>query len=75
MGPKILIVDDEESIRFTFTNFLAHAGYDVTAVPDYDSAVGIMTEETFDLLFVDIIMKGKTGLDLLRNVRQINSNA
>ena len=75
MGSKILIVDDEESIRFTFTNFLAHAGYDVTAVPDYDTAVSIMTEKIFDLLFVDIIMKGKTGIDLLRIVRQTRPNA
>ena len=75
MGSKILIVDDEESIRFTFANFLAHAGYDVSAAADYDSAVSIMAEKTFDLLFVDIIMKGKSGIDLLRTVRQTEPNA
>jgi two-component system, NtrC family, response regulator HydG len=75
MKSKILVVDDEESIRFTFSDFLSEAGYDVVTAPDYTQADALMAETTFDLLFVDIIMKGKTGIDLLRSAKRRNPNA
>ena len=40
---KILIIDDEESIRFTFESFLTDEGYEVTTAKDYD--------EDFSLIF------------------------
>ena len=70
MGKNILIVDDEESIRFTFENFLTEAGYDVATASHYDQALERLKDHDFDLLFVDIVMGGKTGIDLLRTVKQ-----
>lgn len=75
MSKNILIVDDEESIRFTFEDFLTEDGYTVSTAASYDEAIDLLKEADFDLLFVDIIMDGKTGIDLLREVRQKIPNA
>jgi DNA-binding NtrC family response regulator len=70
--PKILVVDDEESIRFTFDAFLSDEGYDVSTAKNYDEAVARIGEGDFDLIFADIILGGKTGLDFLREIRKRN---
>lgn len=66
----ILVVDDEESIRFTFQRFLANAGHRVQTARDFDEAAALLAATTFDIFFVDIVLGGKTGLDLLREIRQ-----
>jgi len=58
MSSKILVIDDEESIRFTFDTFLSEKGYDVTTADSYRSAVS------------DIILKGKSGIDVLEKARE-----
>ncbi len=75
MTKKILVVDDEESIRFTFRSFLTEEGYDITTAANYGEAVALMTNAKFDLLFIDIIMEGKSGIDLLRTIKKGNPNA
>ena len=70
MTARILIVDDEESLRFTFEAFLAKEGHLVTTAGDYESALRLIAEEEFDLLLVDIILGGGTGTDLLHEVKK-----
>ena len=70
MRSKILIVDDEEGIRFTFEKFLTAKNYDVTTAKDFDEAVEAVSKEEFDLIFADIILKGKTGIDVLREIKE-----
>ncbi len=65
---RVLVVDDEESIRFTFDNFLSDEGYDVTIVESYDKALNLIDEKKYDLIFADIILGGKTGIDLLQEI-------
>jgi two-component system response regulator HydG len=67
---KILVVDDEESIRFTFESFLADEGHEVVTAKDYHEAIQKISETGFDLIFADIILGGKTGIDLLRKVKK-----
>ena len=67
---RILVVDDEESIRFTFQKFLQRDGYEVETAVDYDDAMRALAESAFDLLYADIILGGQTGVDLLRDVKQ-----
>jgi two-component system, NtrC family, response regulator HydG len=66
---RILVVDDEEGIRFTFRNFLEEEGYRVTTAADYDLAMAAVSEGEFDLAFVDIILEGRSGIDLLRDLK------
>ncbi|MBF0176524.1 MAG: sigma 54-interacting transcriptional regulator [Magnetococcales bacterium] len=70
MGSKILIVDDDSHIRFIFQSFLTSAGYDVVTAEDYDTALRILDEGGLDLLFTDIHMNGKSGLELLKEVQR-----
>ncbi|UCH82220.1 MAG: sigma 54-interacting transcriptional regulator [Nitrospiraceae bacterium] len=67
---RILIVDDEESIRYTFENFLAEEGHEIDTASDFDMAIEKMSRNDYDLIFADIILGGKTGIDLLQEVKQ-----
>lgn len=67
--PRILVVDDEESIRLTFEVFLSEAGYDVETASNYEEAVEVMEGTDFDLIFLDIILRRRSGIDLLREIR------
>ncbi len=69
MKAKILIVDDEEGIRFTFKKFLTAEDYYVATAKDYEEAIGFISEIDFDLIFADIILRGKTGMDVLREIK------
>lgn len=75
MRAKILVIDDEESIRFTFERFLQDEGYEVITVKDYGDALGKVADSNFDLIFADVILDSNTGIDFLREVRTRNLNA
>jgi two-component system response regulator HydG len=68
--PKILVIDDEESIRFTFESFLTEEGYEVVTARNYDEALARIEETGFDLIFADIILGGRSGIDVLREIRR-----
>ncbi len=72
MKTKILVIDDEEGIRFTFRRFLADEGYEVATAINFDEALSRISETDFDVIFADIILEGRTGIDLLRSVRERN---
>ncbi len=74
MKAKILVIDDEEGIRFTFKKFLTAKDYDVDTAKDFDEAVSCVSENDFDLIFADIILKGKTGIDVLREIKKRKLN-
>jgi two-component system response regulator HydG len=71
MQPHILVVDDEESIRYTFEAFLSEEGYTVSSAADYDGGIALLREKDIDLVFADIILPGKSGIDLLKAAREI----
>jgi DNA-binding NtrC family response regulator len=74
MTVKILIVDDEENICFTLGRFLSDEGFDVTTAEDFDTALQKIDQIEFDLVFADILLKGRTGIDILRAVNKKNLN-
>ncbi|MBW2502218.1 MAG: sigma 54-interacting transcriptional regulator [Deltaproteobacteria bacterium] len=68
---RILIVDDEDSLRLTFEMLLKRAGYShVTGVSGYDEAVTAIEQNNFDLIISDIVLPGTSGIDLLRHVKE-----
>lgn len=67
---RVLIVDDEESIRYTFESFLSEEGYEVTTARDFDGALACLDNKEFDLVFADIILGGRSGIEILREVRE-----
>jgi PAS domain S-box-containing protein len=67
---NVLVIDDEESIRFTFENFLSEEGHCVKTASSYDEAAAVISRTSFDLIFSDILLGGKTGIDLLCLIRE-----
>jgi PAS domain S-box-containing protein len=70
MNSRILLIDDEEGIRFTFKSFLSEEGYDVDTAEDFEKALDCIRSTDFDLIFVDIYLKGKSGIDFLREAKE-----
>lgn len=70
MNERILVVDDEESIRYTFEVFLSDEGYMVACAGSYKEALALLQEKRFDLIYADIIMENGTGIDLLKTARE-----
>lgn len=69
---KILVVDDEESIRFTFDCFLSDEGHEVSVAKNFNEAVETISNNEVDLIFSDIVLGGKSGIDLLKEVKERN---
>jgi two-component system response regulator RegX3 len=68
---RILIADDEPSVRDSVSYALRQEGFDVTLAVDGDDADSKLGDAApgFDLLILDIMMPGRSGLDLCREVR------
>jgi excisionase family DNA binding protein len=69
--PRVLVVDDEASIRDLLTKTLALAEYDVDASPDGRSAIGRLRAGSYDLLITDLRMPGMDGLSLIRDAKRL----
>lgn len=67
--PKILVVDDEKSIRKTFEAFLTKEGFEITSAENVDAAIKTMDETDLDLIITDIIMPKITGMELLKIIK------
>jgi DNA-binding NtrC family response regulator len=72
---SILLVDDEPKIRQALTDALSEEGYDVTASADGPAALQLLSERTSDLVVVDNLMPGMSGLELIREVTGTTSTA
>ncbi len=70
MSPRILVVDDEENIRYVFKEFLSAEGHEVTAVENLMSAAAAIEAGSFDLIFVDILLGKHSGIELLGKVKE-----
>ena len=65
----ILVVDDEPSVRESVGYALEQEGFDVTLAESGEAAESSLSTDNFDLLILDIMMPGKSGLDICREVR------
>ena len=66
----ILIIDDEESLRFTLQSFLEDAGYLVSTAETFAEAKQLIEQSIFDLVFLDIQLGRHSGLELLKIIRE-----
>jgi CheY-like chemotaxis protein len=71
LKPRILVIDDESSIRDTLRMILEYEGYDVLQAATGDDAVRLIEREAPDLVFLDIKMPGMDGLEVLQKVRHL----
>jgi two-component system phosphate regulon response regulator OmpR len=67
--PHLLVVDDDERLRALLTRYLSGNGFRVTAAPGAAEARALMKSMAFDLLILDVMMPGESGLDLTSSIR------
>lgn len=70
MKPRILVVDDEESIREFLEIMLKKEGYEITTAEDGQVALDLMKKKSFDMVISDMQMPNVTGMELLKKVKE-----
>ncbi|MDO9384244.1 MAG: response regulator transcription factor [Hyphomicrobiaceae bacterium] len=68
-APHLLIVDDDHKIRDLLARYLYEQGFRVTTAEDASSARAAMRGLSFDIILLDVMMPGESGLDLARELK------
>ncbi|HZN90661.1 MAG TPA: response regulator transcription factor [Thermoleophilaceae bacterium] len=69
-APRILLVDDEDSVQKLLTYPLRKEGYDVVGALDGHEALERLEDDTFDLVVLDVMLPRMDGFDICRAIRQ-----
>ena len=75
MSKKIMVVDDSALSRRTLRRILEGAGYNVVEADEGMAALELYFIEKPDLVFLDLVMKGMYGLDVLTKLREMDADA
>src|SRR5436853_5884431 len=70
MNESILVVEDDQALRATLTDRLRGEGYVVDTAPDGHEAYEKVLNLPFDLIILDLMLPGRSGLDVCREIRQ-----
>lgn len=73
MKQRILIVEDEPDLARILSNYLLRDGFEVTVINDGTSAVAIVQQWQPDLLLLDLMLPGRDGLSILKELRQTSA--
>jgi DNA-binding response OmpR family regulator len=68
-GPKVLVVDDNQDVRDLVVHILDADGFHVYAAVDGENALAILNSNKVDLVLLDVMMPGKSGLEVLKEIR------
>ena len=66
---RLLVVDDEESLRITTAAIFEHEGYIVDTASSGDEAIDLISKADYDLVLTDLHMEGGDGLSVLNSIR------
>ncbi len=69
---EVLVVDDEESICKGLRWILEKEGFNVTTIMDFKSAENIIKKEDYDIYFIDLVLPGGKGIDLIRLIKELD---
>ena len=75
MNPRILIADDDTTIRRFIATLLADRGYEIHEAPDGEQAFRIAGELMPDLMLLDLIMPYRDGFDVLQDLKSHDTTA
>ncbi len=70
MAGRILIVDDEEAVRFFAADGLAQAGWEVDEAGSGEAALALLENISCDVILLDLRMAGMDGLTVMRQVKE-----
>ena len=68
----ILVIDDDDRLRDLLRRFLSESGFRVSDAADAQQALQLLSVITFDMLVVDVMMPGETGVEFLASIRKNN---
>ncbi|MBO9581728.1 MAG: response regulator [Sphingobium sp.] len=69
---RILLAEDDDSMRVYLSRALERSGYEVVAVDRGTAAIPLISQERFDLLLTDIVMPEMDGIELAQHVASIS---
>ena len=69
-GTRVLIIDDSKTVVMAIKKFLRSAGYDTFEAFDAETGLGMISEHTPELIFLDIMLPGMNGFTALRAIRR-----
>src|SRR6185503_13671678 len=72
LAPRVLVVDDEESIRRAIGKFLRSRGFDVVTADSGVEALEQLAQQSFVLMLCDVRMPGLTGLEVVPRALQLD---
>src|SRR5262245_53400057 len=67
---RVLLIEDEPGLVLTITDRLKSEGYDVASAGDGLSGLERASRETWDVILLDVMLPGKSGFDVCRDLRQ-----
>ncbi len=70
MNKRILVIDDEEAIRMSFTLALEDTGFEVDTAESGEKGLQMKKDAEYDLIFLDLKMPGMNGIQTLREIRK-----
>jgi two-component system, OmpR family, phosphate regulon response regulator OmpR len=68
--PQILVVDDDTRLRNLLDKYLSDNGFEVAAAKDAGEAREFLSNKTFDILILDVMMPNENGIELAKSIRQ-----
>jgi len=71
---KVFVVDDEQVIRDLFARILTVKGHEVISVDNGNDALQKVMEQSFDIVFTDIVMPGTDGIATFKALRKLKPN-
>ena len=74
MSKRILVIDDDEAIRKSFTLTLEDVGYEVYVAESGEKGIGMEQNTKYDLVFLDLKMPGLNGVETLQELRKIDKD-
>ena len=74
MKPAILVVDDDEVMRQTLSDVLKKKGYAISTAETGGQTISSVKEHFFDLILLDIRLPDMDGLDVLKSIKEIESD-
>ena len=72
---KVLLIEDDIQLNTTITNFLQLIQYNVKSIFDGEVAINTIDESDFDLYIIDINIPNISGLDIIKYIRQKDTNS
>ncbi|MEX0340214.1 MAG: response regulator transcription factor [Arenibacterium sp.] len=72
MGRKVLLIEDEPNIIEAVRFLLVREGWDVAAHCDGEDAVDVVLAQRPDLVILDMMLPGRSGMDILRDLRGLS---